>query len=238
MLFQNVLGFHRLAAGHSCVPTHRWVQTHRFEVLHGAVFLLIRLPATSSRHPSLLLLRLHFPVLLQRLLQPLSLLLQHYLRVSSHHPPPPLSLPLTMMASPRCRASGAAIKPPKPPRLVSHPRHPPSQNRSFLHSESPFKMLFRRPTTPLLSLPMSLPMVDNTKQQQTLYTITFFVITHISLHYVFRFLLFLYIYIYHYLLVKDRLRLDTDQKDPCCNCCSGRDAILVYFGSGDLSVPR
>ena len=30
----------------------------------------------------------------------------------------------------------------------------------------------------------------------------------------------------------------TDQKDSYCNCCSGRDAILIYFGSRDLSVPR
>ena len=32
--------------------------------------------------------------------------------------------------------------------------------------------------------------------------------------------------------------VDTDQRDSYCNCCSGRDAILVYFGSGDFSVPR
>ena len=30
---------------------------------------------------------------------------------------------------------------------------------------------------------------------------------------------------------------DTDQKDSHCKYCSGRDSILVYFGSGDLSVP-
>ena len=40
VLFQNILGFHRrLAARHRCVPTHR------LEVLHGAVFLLV-----SARH--------------------------------------------------------------------------------------------------------------------------------------------------------------------------------------------
>ena len=32
--------------------------------------------------------------------------------------------------------------------------------------------------------------------------------------------------------------VDIGQKDSYCNCCSGRDAILIYFGSGDLLVPR
>ena len=32
--------------------------------------------------------------------------------------------------------------------------------------------------------------------------------------------------------------VDTDQKDLYCNCCSGKDAILVYFGSRvDAPVP-
>ena len=90
--------------------------------------------------------------MLQRLLQPLSLLLKQYLWVSPRHPSPPIFLPLTMMASPRCQTSGAALEPPRPPWLVSHPRNPPPQNRSSLHSESPFKMVFRHPTTPWLSL--------------------------------------------------------------------------------------
>ena len=54
-------------------------------------------------------------VMLQRLLQPLSLLLQHYLWVSPRHPSPPLSLPLTLMASPRYRANDAVLEPPRPP---------------------------------------------------------------------------------------------------------------------------
>ena len=66
-----------LATGHRCVPTLC------LEALHGTVFLLVRLPATSLCHPSLFLLRLHLPVLLQRLLQPLSLVLQLYLIVAS-----------------------------------------------------------------------------------------------------------------------------------------------------------
>ena len=32
--------------------------------------------------------------------------------------------------------------------------------------------------------------------------------------------------------------VDTDQKDSYCNCCSGRDVILVYFELGAFSVPR
>ena len=32
--------------------------------------------------------------------------------------------------------------------------------------------------------------------------------------------------------------VDTGQKDSYCNCCSGRDLILVYFGSGYPSVLR
>ena len=104
-------------------------------------------PCKIARHftpPSVSVLpRLHLPMLLQPLLQPLNLLLQLYLWVSPRHPPPPLSLPLMMMASPRCRASGAVLEPPRPPWLVSHPRNPPLQNRSALHSKSPLKMVFR-----------------------------------------------------------------------------------------------
>ena len=59
VLCQNVLGLYRLVTG------HRWFPTHRLEVIHGVVFLPIRLPATSLRHLSLLLLLLHLPVLLQ-----------------------------------------------------------------------------------------------------------------------------------------------------------------------------
>ena len=69
VLSQNVWDFHRLAAG------HRWVTTHRLEVLHGILFFFVRLVVTSPHHSPLFLLRLHLPVLLQRLLQPLSLLL-------------------------------------------------------------------------------------------------------------------------------------------------------------------
>ena len=32
--------------------------------------------------------------------------------------------------------------------------------------------------------------------------------------------------------------VNTIQKDSYCNCCSGRDSILVYFESGYLSVSR
>ena len=31
--------------------------------------------------------------------------------------------------------------------------------------------------------------------------------------------------------------VDTDQKDQYCNCCSGRDAILICFGSGIFQYP-
>ena len=91
----------------------------------------------------------HLPVLLQRLLQPLNLLLQHYIWVSPRHPPPPIS-PLTMTASARCRTSDAVLESPRRPWFVSHPCNPSQRIRSSLQSEIPFKMVFKRPMTPWL----------------------------------------------------------------------------------------
>ena len=159
MLSQNVRGLH-----HRLAADHRWVPTHRLEVFHKVVFLLIRPPATPPRHPSLLLLQLHLQVLLQRLLQPLSLLLQHYLWMSPRHPPPPLSLPLTMTAPPL--PSNAVLEPPRPPWLISPPRNTPPQKRSSLHSESPLKMIFKRPTSRFAPhSPPSSPRITSSPQQ-------------------------------------------------------------------------
>ena len=129
-------------------------------MLQKAVFLLVRLPATSPHHRSLFLLWLHIPVLLQRLLQPLSLLLHHYLWVSPSHRASPISLPLTTTASSRYQTNDAVLEPPRPPWLVSHPHNPPHRNRSSLHSESQFKVVFKRPTMPWLPLKRCLPGKD------------------------------------------------------------------------------
>ena len=70
------------------------------------------------------------------------------LGVMLHH----CSLSLTMMSSPRRRASDAVLAPSRPPWLVFHPRNRLPRNRNFLHSDSQIKMVFRHPTTPWLSL--------------------------------------------------------------------------------------
>ena len=103
--------------------SHRWCLTLCPKLIHGAASLRARLTATLSHHPSLL----HLPVLLQRLLQ-------HHLCALLRHPSPPLSLLLTMMASPWCRAGGAVLAPFWSLWMVSPAHKLPHWNWSSLHS--------------------------------------------------------------------------------------------------------
>ena len=92
------------------------------------VFLPVILPAPLSRHPSLLLLRLHLPVQLQRLLQPLNLLLQHYLCVALSSSTPALSIPDDDNFT-GCRASCAVLGPPRPPWLARRDPAPATNHK-------------------------------------------------------------------------------------------------------------